>query len=188
MKETINAAVEGAFSLDERSRFTEQQMCRMLEGKRDAETLLLEKNVDIDAYMASDEGKRVLSRYGINLERFLSAQDRFDTYQQALSEVKSGRKMSHWIWFILPQMKGLGYSETSRFYGINGRPEAIAYIHNNTLRNRLVEISTAILESDRTVYEIFAADAIKVQSCMKLFASVSDNPVFREVIKKHNWH
>ena len=84
-------------------------------------------------------------------------------------------------------MKGLGHSEISEFYGINGREEAKAYIENPILRERLIEATQAILNSDKTVYEIFGQDTIKVRSCMLLFASVSDNPIFKRVINKYHW-
>lgn len=122
-----------------------------------------------------------------NLDRFLQAQDKWDTYHIALNEVKSGRKKTHWIWFIFPQMVGLGFSEMSRFYGIRGREEASAYIAHPILRDRLVEITEAAYNNERTVYEIFGNDAIKVRSCMLLFASVSDIPIFRKMIAKYNW-
>ena len=123
----------------------------------------------------------------IELNRFLEAQDKWNTYQTALEEVKSGRKRTHWIWFIFPQMVGLGFSEMSRYYGIRGREEAIAYIHHPILRDRLVEITEAVYTNENTVYEIFRNDAIKVRSCMSLFASVSDIPIFAKMIEKYGW-
>ena len=128
-----------------------------------------------------------------NLMRFIHAQDSggiyegTSTYQQALEEVKSGLKKSHWIWYVFPQMNGLGHSELSRFYGINGREEAYAYIANPILKQRLVEITEAVYNSDKSVYEIFGNDAIRVRSCMLLFASVSDEPIFKKMIAEYNW-
>lgn len=128
-----------------------------------------------------------------NLLRFIHAQDSggiYDdtsTYEQALKEIRSGYKKSHWIWYVFPQMKGLGHSEISEFYGINGREEAKAYIENPILRERLIEATQAILDSNKTVYEIFGQDTIKVRSCMLLFASISDNPIFKRVINKYHW-
>jgi len=121
-----------------------------------------------------------------NLNRFLLAQE--TDYAQALAEVKSGKKVSHWIWYIFPQMKGLGHSARSQYYGIDGRDEAYEYIAHPILRARLVEITQAVLDSSFTVYEIFGPDAIKVRSCMKLFASVCDEPVFKKVIEKYRWN
>ena len=87
-----------------------------------------------------------------NLLRFIHAQDGggiYDgtsTYAEALQEVKAGHKRSHWIWYVFPQMKGLGRSEISKFYGINGREEAKAYIEHPVLRERLVEITGKVSE------------------------------------------
>lgn len=124
-----------------------------------------------------------------NLERFLIAQtgsvwasnESGSTYEEALAEVHAGRKRSHWIWYIFPQMKGLGHSARSQYYGIDGREEAKAYIEHPVLRERLVEICQAVLDSPHSVYEIFGFDAIKVRSCVLLFASVCDIPVFHSL-------
>ena len=121
------------------------------------------------------------------LDRFIEAQDKYNTYQTALEEVKAGQKKTHWIWFIFPQMKGLGTSEMSKFYGIKGRDEASQYINHPVLRDRLVEITEAVYNSDKTVYEIFGNDAIKVRSCMLLFASVCGIPIFKKMIYKYGW-
>lgn len=128
-----------------------------------------------------------------NLLRFVHAQDSggiYDgtgTYAQALQEVRAGHKRGHWIWYVFPQMKGLGKSEISEFYGINGREEAKAYIEHPVLRERLVEICEAVLNSETSVYDIFGIDAIKVRSCILLFASVSDIPVFKQIKSKYRW-
>lgn len=128
-----------------------------------------------------------------NLLRFVHAQDSggiYDgtgTYTQALQEVKAGYKRGHWIWYVFPQMKGLGKSEISEFYGINGREEAKAYIEHPVLRERLVEICEAVLYSETSVYDIFGSDAIKVRSCILLFASVCDIPVFQQIKSKYRW-
>ena len=128
-----------------------------------------------------------------NLLRFVHAQDSggiYDgtgTYAEALQEVKAGYKRGHWIWYVFPQMKGLGKSEISEFYGINGREEAKAYIEHPVLRERLVEICEAVLYSETSVYDIFGSDAIKVRSCILLFASVCDIPVFKQIKSKYRW-
>ena len=128
-----------------------------------------------------------------NLLRFVHAQDScgiYDgtgTYAEALQEVKAGHKRGHWIWYVFPQMKGLGKSEISEFYGINGREEAKAYIEHPVLRERLVEICEAVLNSETSVYDIFGSDAIKVRSCILLFASVCDIPVFKQIKSKYRW-
>ena len=121
------------------------------------------------------------------LQRFIEAQDKWNTYDKALEEVKNGKKETHWIWFIFPQLYGVGESEMSQFYGLDGREEAKAYIENDTLRTRLVEISEAVLNNDKSVYEIFGNDAIKVRSCILLFESVSDIPVFKQLKSKYRW-
>ncbi len=128
-----------------------------------------------------------------NLLRFIHAQDSggiYDgtgTYAEALQEVKNGHKSGHWVWYVFPQMKGLGKSEISQFYGINGREEAKAYIENPILRERLIEISEAVLNNEKSVYDIFGQDAIKVRACILLFASVSDIPVFKQLKSKYHW-
>lgn len=130
-----------------------------------------------------------------SLLRFIHAQDSggivegTSTYEQALQEIKNGRKTSHWIWYVFPQMAGIPgtHSRSALFYGINGREEAYAYIENPILRDRLIEATRAVLESDHTVYEIFGSDTIKVRACMKLFASVSDIPEFKQLIAKYRW-
>ena len=128
-----------------------------------------------------------------NLLRFVHAQDNGGiyegtaTYAEALQEVKNGHKRSHWIWYVFPQMKGLGKSEISQYYGINGREEAKAYIEHPVLRERLVEISEAVLNSETSVYDIFGQDAIKVRACILLFESVCDIPVFKQLKSKYHW-
>lgn len=128
-----------------------------------------------------------------NLLRFVHAQDSggiYDgtsTYAQALQEVRAGHKRGHWIWYVFPQMKGLGKSEISEFYGINGREEAKAYIEHPVLRERLVEICEAVLNSETSVYDIFGRDTIKVRSCILLFASVLDIPIFKQIKSKYRW-
>ena len=140
--------------------------------------------------MAEDKQKEARNR---NLLRFVHAQDSggiyegTSTYAEALKEVKNGHKRGHWIWYVFPQMKGLGRSEISQFYGINGREEAKAYIEHPILRDRLVEICEAVLNSETSVYDIFGSDTIKVRSCILLFASVCDIPVFKQIKSKYRW-
>ena len=114
-----------------------------------------------------------------NLLRFIHAQDSggiYDgtsTYEQALEEIRNGYKKSHWIWYVFPQMKGLGHSEISEFYGINGREEAKAYMENPILSQRLIEATQAVLDSEHSVYDIFGQDVIKFRACMLLFSTIS---------------
>jgi len=128
-----------------------------------------------------------------NLLRFIHAQDSggiyegTSTYQTALEEIRNGHKRTHWIWYVFPQMKGLGHSELSDFYGINGREEAYAYMENPILSQRLIEATEAVLNNEHLAYNIFEQDIIKFRACMLLFATISDNPVFKQVIKKYHW-
>lgn len=128
-----------------------------------------------------------------NLLRFIHAQDSggiYDgtsTYKQALEEIRNGYKKSHWIWYVFPQMKGLGHSEISEFYGINGREEAKAYMENPILSQRLIEATQAVLDSEHSAYDIFGQDVIKFRACMLLFSTISDDIVFKQVINKYRW-
>ena len=119
-----------------------------------------------------------------DLERFLKAQDK--DYEQALKEIKKGRKTSHWIWYIFPQIAGLGFSSTSKYYSIKDKNEAIEYLKNNTLKNRLIEICEALLslESDDATYVMGYPDDLKLKSSMTLFSEVSDIDVFKKVLDK----
>ncbi len=121
-----------------------------------------------------------------NFERFLTAQEK--TYLIALSEIKNGRKQSHWMWYIFPQIKGLGFSDTSKFYAINNREEAIQFMEHTVLGSRLLEISNEMLKvTGKSVHQIFGSpDDIKLQSCMTLFGSLANaNPVFQSVLNKY---
>lgn len=119
-----------------------------------------------------------------DLERFLKAQDK--DYKQALKEIKKGRKTSHWIWYIFPQIAGLGFSSTSKYYSIKDKNEAIEYLKNDTLRNRLIEICEALLslDSDDATYIMGYPDDLKLKSSMTLFGEVSDIDVFKKVLDK----
>ena len=131
------------------------------------------------------------------LDRFLAAQsgaghyeDFLPTYSESLSDVKAGGKRKHWIWYIFPQMYGIPgtHSGNSLYYGIRGRMEATQYICHPLLRQRMIELCSAILQTGKSVCEIFPEmDARKVQSSINLFASVSDIPELKEVKKRNNW-
>jgi uncharacterized protein (DUF1810 family) len=107
------------------------------------------------------------------LKRFVLAQQ--DDYQQALNEIRSGRKRSHWMWYVFPQFDGLGFSSTSRHYSIKSRAEAEAFLQHPLLGPRLQEYAEAALAVDgRSAFEIFGSpDDMKLRSCATLFASVS---------------
>ena len=120
-----------------------------------------------------------------DLVRFLEAQNQM--YMTALSEIKKGRKESHWMWFIFPQVKGLGTSENARYFGINGLEEAARYLDHPVLGKHLVEISTALLEiNGKTALHILGTpDDLKLRSCMTLFAALENSsPVFAQVLDK----
>lgn len=121
-----------------------------------------------------------------NFKRFLDAQQR--DYATALSEIKAGRKRSHWIWYIFPQIGGLGYSEMSKRYAIKDLPEAIAYLAHPVLGKRLIEIAAALLElkSISASGVMGSPDDLKLRSSMTLFAQVPGaDPVFETVLKKY---
>lgn len=123
-----------------------------------------------------------------DLARFIQKQDnKWGGYNWALHEVKNGRKSSHWIWYIFPQMEGLGHSCYSQFYGIGGLDEACAYLKHPVLGERLREISQALLDVEgKLAVEILGKiDAIKVRSSMTLFDFVSPNDIFDKVLAKY---
>lgn len=121
-----------------------------------------------------------------NLKRFLDAQNH--VYLKALSEIKKGAKLTHWMWFIFPQLKGLGQSEIAILYAIDGTDEAMEYLKHPVLGKHLVEAAAAVLQVEgKTATEIFGVpDDVKLRSCMTLFANVKGaDPVFDSVIKKY---
>jgi uncharacterized protein (DUF1810 family) len=121
-----------------------------------------------------------------NLQRFLNAQS--PAFAGALAELKQGRKRGHWIWFIFPQLKGLGHSATSQFYGISGLPEAAAYLRDPVLGPRLIECTQLVNAAEGTsAQEVFGEiDAMKFRSSMTLFAKATpDNQIFIQAIEKY---
>lgn len=120
------------------------------------------------------------------LTRFLDAQNQ--VYLNALSEIRKGKKQTHWMWFIFPQLKGLGRSSTADYYGITGLEEASAYLQHPVLGKHLVQIASALLESQgRTASDIFGSpDDMKLRSSMTLFSQVENtDPVFQKVLDKY---
>ncbi len=117
-----------------------------------------------------------------NLQRFVVAQE--NAYEHALQEMRRGSKWGHWIWYIFPQLKGLGHSYNSDFYGISGLDEASAYLAHPILGRRLREITEVLLtHSDKPAEAIFTEiDAMKVRSSMTLFDAVCPNDVFEQVL------
>lgn len=120
-----------------------------------------------------------------NLQRFLDAQQ--SDYEQALAEVKNGRKYSHWIWYIFPQLKGLGMSYNSQYYGISDKKEAETYLSHPVLGKRLREITLVFFHlKDTTAQDVFGSlDAMKVLSCMTLFNEVASDDLFQQVIDRY---
>ena len=119
------------------------------------------------------------------LNRFIEAQAA--NYNDALAEIKNGRKLTHWMWYIFPQIQGLGFSETARFYAIKDLNEAQEYLNHPVLGNRLIEICSALLKlTGNDAHYIFGSpDDMKLQSSMTLFASLPNtNPVFEAVLQK----
>ena len=120
-----------------------------------------------------------------DLERFYKAQE-YD-YETALSEIRNGRKESHWMWYIFPQITGLGRSTTAEYYAIKSKEEAKGSIEDPVLGKRLIEISQALfqIESDDAEMVMGWPDNLKLRSCMTLFAEVApEQPVFRNVLEK----
>lgn len=121
-----------------------------------------------------------------DLNRFLHAQDDFGTYNQALREMKAGRKTTHWMWFIFPQLKGLGHSYNSIYYGIESLKEAEDYLADPVLGKRLREITSAVLShKDDDILAIMGSriDAMKFRSSMTLFDAVCPGDVFAEALE-----
>jgi uncharacterized protein (DUF1810 family) len=122
-----------------------------------------------------------------DLNRFVAAQDTGGTYQQAVAELRRGRKTSHWMWFVFPQIAGLGYSPVSRTYAISSLDEARAYLAHPVLGPRLIECATIAAETpDRTAEQVFGGvDALKLRSCVTLFhRAAPQEPVFADVLDR----
>lgn len=120
-----------------------------------------------------------------NLERFIDGQcTSYADFERALNEVRNGHKVSHWIWYIFPQLRGLGQSRYSYYYGISDRTEAEEYLRHPILGVRLRTITEALLEHEGKYPEaIFGSiDAMKVKSCMTLFDCISPNDIFSKVL------
>jgi len=120
------------------------------------------------------------------LSRFEVAQDAGGAYDAAVSELRAGRKSSHWMWFVFPQIVGLGQSSMSTLYAISCLAEADAYLAHPVLGPRLLECTRIVAATrGRSAEEIFGSvDAIKLRSSMTLFARVSADDVFREVLER----
>jgi uncharacterized protein (DUF1810 family) len=122
-----------------------------------------------------------------DLDRFLEAQDAGGTYDAALAELRAGRKTSHWMWFVFPQIEGLGRSPTARHYALSSLKEARAYLAHPLLGARLRESAAALLShDDRSAEAILGGvDALKLRSSMTLFARADPaEPLFAEVLDR----
>ena len=123
--------------------------------------------------------------HNYNLERFIDAQT--IDYPIALSEIKSGRKQSHWMWYIFPQIEGLGFSSTSKYYALKNIDEARAYLNHEVLGKRLIEICNVLVSlKTNDAYKIFGSpDDLKLKSSMTLFSEVpGSNKIFEMVLGK----
>ena len=107
--------------------------------------------------------------------------------EQAINEILSGKKTGHWIWYVFPQMKGLGKSGMSQTYAIEDREHAYIYMNSPVLRTNYRCCCQAILDSGKTVYEIFGDDAEQVRNSVLLMDSVWRDDIIKEVIKVNAW-
>lgn len=120
-----------------------------------------------------------------NLDRFIIAQK--EDYDKALKEIQNGKKLTHWSWYIFPQLKGLGSSSMAEYYGIEDLTEAMLYLNNEYLKNNLIQISQALLNlnTNNPTEVLGYPDDLKVKSCMTLFYCANPQiTIFEEVIKK----
>ena len=140
---------------------------------------------------AGREGGREAGRSAdpFDLQRFVAAQDAQQTYPQALAELRAGRKTGHWIWFVFPQLAGLGLSSTSKHYAVSGLSEARAYLDHPVLGARLVQCSTVVhatVPGHSAESILGGIDATKLRSSMTLFARVdAGQPVFAAVLDRY---
>lgn len=119
------------------------------------------------------------------MRKFLIMQNKY--YKTALNEIKSGEKKTHWIWFIFPQLRGLGVSQMSYKYGLQNLDEAKEYFRNKKLRQNLLEITTELyaLKKRNIIKIVGEIDAMKIQACMTLFYCATREMLFRRVLDKY---
>lgn len=122
---------------------------------------------------------------GRRIDHFKRAQEH--TIEQAIQEIRSGKKTGHWIWYIFPQMKGLGKSGMSETYAIEDREHAYIYMNSPILCNNYICCCQAILDSGKSAYEIFGDDAEQVRNSVLLMDSVWKDDIIKEVIKVNAW-
>lgn len=119
------------------------------------------------------------------MKRFIDAQSR--DFETALGEIRRGKKVSHWMWYIFPQLRGLGYSSTAHYYGLNGMEEARTFAADRLLIGNLRQITQALLDQpSRNAHAVFGhTDAMKLRSCMTLFEKAdSDFPLYTQVLEE----
>ena len=144
------------------------------------------RNSSVAAPRAPDDAARVDDPH--RLQRFVDAQDSAGTYEQALAELRAGAKRSHWMWFVFPQVAGLGRSPTAQHFAVSGLDEARAYLAHPVLGPRLVEAARALtaLPGDDADRVLGPVDAVKLRSSMTLFAAADPGePVFTEVLDQY---
>jgi len=122
---------------------------------------------------------------GHRIDHFRRAQDH--VIEQAIAEIRNGKKTGHWIWYVFPQMKGLGKSGMSQTYAIEDREHAYIYMSNPVLRTNYRLCCQAILDSGKSAYEIFGDDVVKVRSSLLLMNSVWKDDTIRKVLIEHHW-
>lgn len=156
--------------------YRDEEMAQFFKGALELKNVSLPKSF-VDALS--------IGEVFFNLERFIEAQ-KLD-YDLALHEICEGQKRGHWIWYIFPQIKGLGHSYNSEYYGLSGKDEAKAYLDHPVLGQRLREITTALLNcNNSSVDDILGfPDNLKVRSCMTLFDIVAPNDIFSEALNKY---
>jgi uncharacterized protein (DUF1810 family) len=118
-----------------------------------------------------------------DLKRFTTAQD--PVYRQVLAELKQGRKRTHWMWFVFPQVAGLGHSPKAKYYAIQSREEADAYFAHPILGVRLIECTRAVMTCDKSPHQVFGSpDDVKFRSCLTLFDQVTSAPLFKAALMR----
>ena len=159
--------------------YRDDEMAQFFKNALDVKNICLPKSF-VDALKGGE--------VNFDLDRFVKAQDsEMYTYADALNEIKEGHKQGHWIWYVFPQIKGLGHSYKSEFYGIASTEEAKAYMGHPVLSKRLRDITGAFLNCNNpSAFNVLGfPDVLKVQSCMTLFDIVSPNDVFNDVLDKY---
>ena len=129
-----------------------------------------------------------------DLNRFINAQNGKTIYgntlyEQALIEIQNGKLgFECWIRYVYPQLKRKGTSKLTNFYGLDNRKEAIEYINNPILKSRLIKAVQVLIDSNKSVYDIFSSlGVLKIRSCVLLFSSISDEAIFKQIITKYSW-